>query len=84
MPRGLHRYNPSPDVLEGMPAIGRYLGFCPETIYRYIRDDGLPAMKLRPGRWFVTKSAIDKWIVARHLAERKARGWPMPESADAG
>ncbi len=38
-----------------------YLGISPDTLYRYVYDDKIPAFKLG-NRWKFKKTILDKWI----------------------
>ena len=44
----------------------RYLGVSPDTLYRYIYADRIPAFKLG-NRWKFSKAVLDRWM------ERKMR-----------
>jgi excisionase family DNA binding protein len=38
-----------------------YLGVSPDTLYRYISEDRIPAFKLG-NRWKFKKTILDRWI----------------------
>ena len=68
-------YDPNAHVLQGIKQIADYLGVSEPTAYRWLRDYGLPAMKRPSGHWFITKSLLDQWIVARAKIDRSVMGW---------
>jgi excisionase family DNA binding protein len=39
----------------------QYLGISPDTLYRYIYEDQIPAFKLG-NRWKFKKTLLDQWI----------------------
>jgi excisionase family DNA binding protein len=41
-----------------------YLGVSPDTLYRYVYDDQVPAFKLG-NRWKFKKSVLDRWIESK-------------------
>jgi excisionase family DNA binding protein len=45
----------------------QYLGVSPDTLYRYISEDRIPAFKLG-NRWKFKKTILDRWM------ERKING----------
>ena len=55
----------SEGALIGNKAISRYLGISIDTVVRWRKVESLPACVLPDGRIFVTKSLIDKWVLAR-------------------
>lgn len=65
--------NSNPLILEGVPAIARFLGKSYNTAMRYIKKDGLPAAKLPNGTWITHKALILQWILIGHETEMKAR-----------
>jgi len=48
-----------------------YLGVSPDTLYRYIYEDRIPAFKLG-NRWKFKKTVLDRWIERK--ISRKRRG----------
>jgi excisionase family DNA binding protein len=48
-----------------------YLGVSPDTLYRYIYEDRIPAFKLG-NRWKFKKTVLDRWIERK--ISRKGRG----------
>lgn len=59
---------PGNGLIVGVAAIGRVFGKSRSTIYRWIKDHGLPAAKLPSGHWAITPSLIDSWLLARNRA----------------
>lgn len=74
-------HNPAPEMLEGLQAIGNYIGRGESTVIKYITGHGLPATRLPSGKWFTTKRLIDQWILAGYRAELEARGIYKEEDA---
>jgi hypothetical protein len=58
------RFTPSPRVLVGLDAIGRYLHVSRRTAWRWIQEYALPAMQTPARTWMTTTSLIDLWIIA--------------------
>ena len=54
-------------ILEGMPAIGKYVNRHPITVFYWIHKFGLPAMKSPKGRWMTSTTLIDGWIAKQTL-----------------
>ena len=61
------------EIIVGVAAIGRVFGRSRSTIYRWIKDHGLPAAKLPSGHWAITPSLIDSWFLARNRAWHEQR-----------
>ena len=58
----------------------QYLGISPDTLYKYVGEDGLPAFKLG-NRWRFKKELLDRWMerksersVLANKAKRKRDG----------
>lgn len=66
--------NLNPNILEGLPSIGNFLGKSPNTVVNWIMNHGLPATKTPNGRWLTHTQLILQWMYAGHEAELKARG----------
>ena len=49
-----------------------YLGVSPDTLYRYIYEDQIPAFKLG-NRWKFKKTILDRWMERKMVRVRKAR-----------
>jgi excisionase family DNA binding protein len=48
----------------------QYLGVSPDTLYRYISEDRIPAFKLG-NRWKFKKTILDRWMEKKiHGGER--------------
>lgn len=57
------RIDPADNVLIGAQRIMRYLGISSiTTLYSWIEDGALPAIKRPYGKWMTTMTAIDTWI----------------------
>lgn len=48
-----------------------YLGIAPDTLYRYVYNDRIPAFKLG-NRWKFKKAILDRWI-ERKIVQGKNR-----------
>lgn len=66
-------------MLEGLTAIGNFLGKSPNTVMRWIKYYGLPCIKTPEGVWLTHKDLIFKWIVAGHQACLKNDGLEVTE-----
>jgi len=44
----------------------QYLGVSPDTLYRYVSEERIPAFKLG-NRWKFKKSLLDTWMEAQSL-----------------
>ena len=42
----------------------QYLGVSPDTLYKYVGEQKIPAFKLG-NRWRFKKSMLDEWMVAK-------------------
>ena len=72
-------------VLVGTYQISRYMGLKhnlnngggkgvhSQTIKRYYRELGFPMCKSPRGRWWITKSAVDRWMFERGMLMRKLK-----------
>ena len=50
----------SPEVMNIRQASG-YLGVSPDTLYKYVSQDKIPAFKLG-NRWKFKKALLDRWM----------------------
>ena len=73
------RFTPSPRVLVGLDAIGRYLHVSRRTAWRWIQEYALPAMQTPARTWMTTTSLIDLWILA--VWDQQRGKPPLPEHA---
>ena len=46
----------------------QYLGISPDTLYKYLSEDRIPAFKLG-NRWRFKKDLLDRWM------EKKSESW---------
>lgn len=51
----------------------QYLGISPDTLYKYVSEETIPAFKLG-NRWKFKKSILDRWM------ESKSLGGDVPDS----
>ncbi len=49
-----------------------YLGVSPDTLYRYISEDRIPAFKLG-NRWKFKKTILDRWMEKKISRSRRAK-----------
>ena len=60
-----------PEVMNVRQA-SRYLGMSPDTLYKYVSENSVPAFKLG-NRWKFKKTVLDAWM-ERKTAMQKAKG----------
>jgi len=48
--------------------LAEYLGYTPRTIYKLIREEGLPATRIR-GQFRFKKDMVDRWLEDRMRLE---------------
>ena len=53
----------SPEVMNIRQASG-YLGVSPDTLYKYVSQDKIPAFKLG-NRWKFKKALLDRWMESK-------------------
>lgn len=51
----------SPREVMNVREASEYLGISPDTLYRYVYQDRIPAFKLG-NRWKFKKTILDRWI----------------------
>lgn len=51
----------SPREVMNVREASEYLGISPDTLYRYVYEDRIPAFKLG-NRWKFKKNILDRWI----------------------
>ena len=51
----------SPREVMNVREASEYLGISPDTLYRYVYEDRIPAFKLG-NRWKFKKTILDRWI----------------------
>ena len=56
-----------------------YLGVSPDTLYKYVYEEKIPAFKLG-NRWKFKKSKLDEWMDEKSTV-REERGKKKPKSA---
>jgi excisionase family DNA binding protein len=61
----------SPREVMNVKEASDYLGISPDTLYRYVYNDRIPAFKLG-NRWKFKKTILDKWI-ERKISRGKNR-----------
>lgn len=59
-----------------------YLGVSPDTLYKYVSEERIPAFKLG-NRWKFKKTILDAWMERQSLAAVSAPGKKRPRSARA-
>jgi excisionase family DNA binding protein len=50
----------------------QYLGVSPDTLYKYVSEETIPAFKLG-NRWKFKKSILDSWMEDRSLSSESPR-----------
>jgi len=59
----------------------QYLGVSPDTLYKYVGEQKIPAFKLG-NRWRFKKSRLDQWMEEKSSQmEAKANGKKKPKAA---
>lgn len=64
----------SPREVMNVKEASEYLGVSPDTLYRYVYQDKIPAFKLG-NRWKFKKTILDRWIerkISRGQNRRRA------------
>ena len=56
-----------------------YLGVSPDTLYKYVYEEKIPAFKLG-NRWKFKKSKLDQWMEDKSIT-REERGKKKPKPA---
>ena len=59
----------------------QYLGVSPDTLYKYVYEEKIPAFKLG-NRWKFKKSLLDQWMNEKS-ASREEQGKKKPKPAHA-
>lgn len=67
----------SPEVMNIRQA-SQYLGISPDTLYKYVYEEKIPAFKLG-NRWKFKKTILDSWMERKSLGE--GRGKKKPSAA---
>lgn len=65
----------SPREVMNIKEASAYLGISPDTLYRYVYDDKIPAFKLG-NRWRFKKNILDQWMetkISQGRARRRSR-----------
>ena len=57
----------------------QYLGVSPDTLYKYVGEQKIPAFKLG-NRWRFKKSRLDQWMEEKS-AQMEAKGKRKPKAA---
>lgn len=68
----------SPREVMNVKEASDYLGISPDTLYRYVYDEKVPAFRLG-NRWKFKKTILDRWIESKisgntHQRRRAKRG----------
>ena len=62
----------------------QYLGVSPDTLYKYVNEEKIPAFKLG-NRWRFKKSRLDQWMEEKSSpSESKTRKKPQAAAKAAG
>lgn len=70
----------SPEVMNIRQA-SQYLGVSPDTLYKYVSEERIPAFKLG-NRWKFKRSILDSWM-ERKSVMGEGRGKKKPKAARA-
>jgi excisionase family DNA binding protein len=66
---------PSPREVMNVREASDYLGVSPDTLYRYVYEDKIPAFKLG-NRWKFKKTILDRWMERKISRGRNRRRKP--------
>ncbi len=58
----------------------QYLGVSPDTLYKYVSEEKIPAFKLG-NRWRFKKSKLDQWMEEKSSTTRETRDKKKPKAA---
>jgi excisionase family DNA binding protein len=73
----------APEVMNIRQA-SEYLGVSPDTLYKYVYEEKIPAFKLG-NRWKFKKTILDSWMERKsEVGEGKAKKRPKTARAVAG
>ena len=78
--KGQHTMAESPEVMNIRQA-SEYLGVSPDTLYKYVSEERIPAFKLG-NRWKFKKTILDSWM-ERKSSVGEGRDKKKPKSAKA-
>ncbi len=70
----------APEVMNIRQA-SEYLGVSPDTLYKYVYEEKIPAFKLG-NRWKFKKTILDSWMERKSI-RGEGRGKQRPKSARA-
>ncbi len=70
----------SPEVMNIRQA-SQYLGVSPDTLYKYVSEEKIPAFKLG-NRWKFKRSILDQWMERKSVIG-EGRGKKKPKAARA-
>ena len=83
MGKGLEIMADSPEVMNIRQA-SQYLGVSPDTLYKYVGEQRIPAFKLG-NRWRFKKSKLDQWMEEKsNQMESKSKKRPKAAVKAAG
>ena len=60
----------------------QYLGVSPDTLYKHVSEEKIPAFKLG-NRWKFKKSLLDRWMENQSLSSEMARPRRLTKGAGA-
>jgi hypothetical protein len=63
VPAARTKLDPASDILRGLDQIGRYVGFGPAAVRRWVASEDFPARRLPDGSFISSGSAITAWIL---------------------
>lgn len=67
----------APEVMNIRQA-SEYLGVSPDTLYKYVSEERIPAFKLG-NRWRFKKTVLDQWMERQSMAgESRTKKRPKP------
>ncbi len=70
----------TPEVMNVRQA-SQYLGVSPDTLYKYVAEEKIPAFKLG-NRWKFKKTTLDRWMEKESLTGRRNAGGRGPGKSE--
>ena len=80
--KGLKQHMADPREVMNIRQASQYLGVSPDTLYKYVYEEKIPAFKLG-NRWKFKKTILDSWMEKKSVAsESRVRRKPRARAGD--
>lgn len=80
--KGLTQHMADPREVMNIRQASQYLGVSPDTLYKYVYEEKIPAFKLG-NRWKFKKTILDSWMEKKSVAsEGRVRRKPKARAGD--